>query len=125
MSTSERDSERAGGSSQPIPGHVTNHPSIQPAPGQSAAPQRKPHRLSVLFRGLRRWLASKIVQDVPEDSALCEFDCERGQCTHQEWATCDRRINKAAGELWPAAPTPPSQPPPPTADSPSRPSENI
>ena len=32
---------------------------------------------------------------------LCEYDCRRQQCTDEEWESCERRIQKAAGELWP------------------------
>jgi len=48
-----------------------------------------------------RWLKAQVVQDVPEADALCAYDCRKQQCNEEEWATCDRRINKAAGELWP------------------------
>jgi hypothetical protein len=48
-----------------------------------------------------RWLKQQ-VQDVPDELALCEFDCRRAQCTSDEWATCERRINRAAGELLPS-----------------------
>jgi hypothetical protein len=51
---------------------------------------------------LWRWVADQIVQDAPEGSELCAFDCKKGQCTHQEWETCQRRLHKAAGELMPA-----------------------
>jgi len=59
------------------------------------------------IRGIWRWLRNQIVQDVPEDSALCEFDCRKGQCTTEEWEGCDRRLNKAAGELMPSPKKPP------------------
>ncbi len=49
-----------------------------------------------------RWFQRQIVQSVPEDTALCEFDCRKQQCTMGEWESCDRRIRKAAGELMPA-----------------------
>ncbi|MFZ0950014.1 MAG: hypothetical protein WAN19_17900 [Candidatus Sulfotelmatobacter sp.] len=57
------------------------------------------------FQTVRRkvwqWLKGQIAQDVPEEDALCEYDCRKQQCTEEEWATCERRIHKAAGELWP------------------------
>jgi hypothetical protein len=49
-----------------------------------------------------RWVGGQVVHDVPEDSALCVFDCRKGQCTLGEWEACDRRLHKAAGELMPA-----------------------
>jgi hypothetical protein len=50
---------------------------------------------------LSRWVADHIVQDVPQDIALCALDCKKEQCTLGEWATCDRRLRSAAGELMP------------------------
>lgn len=44
---------------------------------------------------------SEVVRDVPEDIALCEFDCRRMRCTIGQWATCERRLQKCAGELKP------------------------
>ncbi len=49
-----------------------------------------------------RWLRNQIVQEVTEDSAICEFDGRKGQCTMEEWESCERRLNKAAGELMPS-----------------------
>ena len=39
-----------------------------------------------------RWLLNAIVQDVPDEIASCEFDCRKGQCRHEEWSTCTRRL---------------------------------
>jgi hypothetical protein len=70
--------------------------------------RRRGRKLSIYFetiQTLRRrfwqWLKNQIAQDVPEADGLCEYDCRKQQCTEEEWATCERRINKAAGELWP------------------------
>ena len=49
-----------------------------------------------------RWVKDQIIQDVPEDIGLCEFDCSKGQCTLEEWESCEKRQCKAAGELMPA-----------------------
>lgn len=51
---------------------------------------------------LWRWVADQVVQDAPDGSALCAFDCKKGQCTQEEWAACQRRLHNAAGELMPA-----------------------
>ncbi len=53
---------------------------------------------------LWRRLNDQIVGDVPEEIALCEYDCRKQQCTTDEWATCDRRLRRAAGELMPLRP---------------------
>jgi hypothetical protein len=55
---------------------------------------------SLLFRS-RQWLKRQIIREVPEDSELCEFDCRKQQCAMGEWATCDRRLRRADGELMP------------------------
>ena len=47
---------------------------------------------------LWRWIKNRIVQDVPEEVALCEFECHKQQCTEREWQTCARRIAGAAGD---------------------------
>ncbi len=54
-----------------------------------------------LFRRLRRWVTNQVIQEVPGDIALCEFDRRKQQCTIKEWATCERRISGASGELKP------------------------
>jgi len=41
-------------------------------------------------------LKSLLIADVPEDLAICEFDCRKNQCTYGEWATCHRRIDLQA-----------------------------
>jgi hypothetical protein len=53
------------------------------------------------FKRLWRWVKDQIVQDVPKDNALCEFDCRKEHCTLGEWETCERRLDKAAGEIMP------------------------
>jgi len=53
-------------------------------------------------------LKKQVADDVPGDIAICEFDCRKEQCLYEEWATCERRLSKASGEL-----KPPSSPPAP------------
>jgi hypothetical protein len=58
-----------------------------------------------------RWFKDQIVREVPPEDALCEFDCRKPQCTADQWASCERRLSHAAGELMPeqqGAPKPPS-----------------
>jgi hypothetical protein len=61
------------------------------------------------IRDSQRWLWHRLkghrVAGVPEEIALCEFDCRKGQCVENEWESCERLISKAAGELMPGAPT--------------------
>jgi hypothetical protein len=55
-----------------------------------------------LLRKIWDWVAGQFVGDVPEDNALCEFDCRKPQCNEGEWENCTRRLQRAAGELMPA-----------------------
>lgn len=66
--------------------------------------------IQTLHKRLWQWMKDQIAQDVPAAHGLCEYDCRKQQCTEEEWATCERRIGRAAGELWPErkpTPTPP------------------
>jgi hypothetical protein len=55
--------------------------------------------------GIRRrvwlWLSSQVVGKVPDEDSLCEYDCRKQECAQDEWAQCERRLNKATGELRP------------------------
>jgi hypothetical protein len=55
-----------------------------------------------LLRKIWDWIAGQFIRDVPQDNALCEFDCRKPQCHQGEWETCTRRLQRAAGELMPA-----------------------
>lgn len=69
--------------------------------------------IQTLHKKFWQWVKNQIAQDVPASGALCEYDCRKPQCTEEEWATCERRIQRAAGELWPEtkpAPTSPRSP---------------
>ena len=57
-----------------------------------------------------QWVANQFVQDVPTESALCEYDCRKGQCCSGEWEVCERRLHKAAGELMPVHQDPGREP---------------
>jgi hypothetical protein len=51
------------------------------------------------FQRLWQGIKNQLIQAVPEKDAVCEFDCGKGNCTVGEWKTCERRIQKTAGEL--------------------------
>jgi hypothetical protein len=51
---------------------------------------------------LWQWIKDEIVQDVPEEIALCEFDCNKAQCTQEQWLACSRRLAHAARKATPA-----------------------
>ena len=55
---------------------------------------RNPNRFG---RKANRWLKDQIVQDVPQDIALCEFECRKGQCLMGEWESCERRLERLEG----------------------------
>jgi hypothetical protein len=38
-----------------------------------------------------RRLMRQLIADVPEEIAVCEFDCRECRCTLVEWAVCEKR----------------------------------
>ena len=52
-----------------------------------------------LFRRGWRFLMDGLIQSVPEEDALCEFDCRKRQCALDEWSTCERRLQAVAAQL--------------------------
>jgi hypothetical protein len=53
------------------------------------------------FRQLWQIVKRQIVDDAPEETAICQFDCRKAQCMRAEWDACERRIRKGAGDLFP------------------------
>jgi hypothetical protein len=41
---------------------------------------------------LSKRLIQAIVQPVPDDLALCEFECSKTECSAEEWKHCKRRL---------------------------------
>jgi len=41
-------------------------------------------------RGWGRWLAEHLVQNVPEESAVCEFECQDARCNNAKLAICPK-----------------------------------
>jgi hypothetical protein len=70
----------------------------------------KPEPTSGFFARALRWLKDQIVREVPPEDALCEFDCRKAQCLYGEWAACERRLTRAAGEFMPNTPRTPKTP---------------
>jgi len=54
-----------------------------------------------LLQNISDWVQGQFVRKVPEEVALCEFDCRKPQCKEGEWDACARRMQRAAGELMP------------------------
>lgn len=54
-----------------------------------------------LWNSCFRWFSGHLLGEVPDDIPLCAFDCKRAPGPEEEWATCERRIHRAAGELLP------------------------
>jgi len=46
-----------------------------------------------LSHRVKRWLQNQLIQDVPDDIAVCEHDCRKPQCSMGEWETCERRLS--------------------------------
>jgi hypothetical protein len=57
--------------------------------------------IQTLHKKFWQWMKDQIVRDVPASDELCEYDCRKQLCTEEEWATCERRIQRAIGELRP------------------------
>jgi hypothetical protein len=53
-----------------------------------------------------RWFSGHLLGEGHDDIALGAFDCKRTPGPEEEWATCERRINRAAGELMPEPSSP-------------------
>lgn len=49
------------------------------------------------FWRLWNWFRKGLIHDVPEDIAVCEFDCHKPQCRHGEWETCENRLLGLSG----------------------------
>ena len=39
-----------------------------------------------------RFLVNHLIQDVPEEIAVCEFDCRETDCSMERWISCERRL---------------------------------
>ena len=48
---------------------------------------------------LCHWLKAQWVTEVPEELAICEFECPKNQCSWDEWAQCVRRLSNTREEL--------------------------
>jgi hypothetical protein len=44
-----------------------------------------------MFSAFLQWLL-KFVPEVPEEIAVCEFDCRKTECLMGHWAQCERRL---------------------------------
>lgn len=55
----------------------------------------------MVMRRVGEWVLGHVIQDVPEDVGLCEFDCRRADCLPGELEACERRQCRAKGELMP------------------------
>lgn len=58
--------------------------------------------MSMATKSVRRlwtWLKAQYVAEVPEDIAVCEFDCRKTQCFYKQWTSCERRLSRSAAAL--------------------------
>jgi hypothetical protein len=55
------------------------------------------------FERLWQRIKGEVVQTVPEEIAVCEFDCRKLSCSVEQWRTCKRRVREAESKLTPAA----------------------
>jgi hypothetical protein len=45
-----------------------------------------------MFGKLIKWFKFSVAS-VPEDIAICEFDCDEQECRLQDWEHCERRLH--------------------------------
>ena len=45
------------------------------------------------------WLKAQWVAEVPDDLAICEFECRKSQCSSDDWAQCLLRVSNTRKEL--------------------------
>ena len=51
------------------------------------------------FRRLKQWIHSQWtqeIQEIPEEIAICEFDCRKWECREGIFETCKRRFRTAS-----------------------------
>ena len=41
---------------------------------------------------LRQWFKTRLIQEVPEEIAACEFECRKTECREGDWETCEKRL---------------------------------
>jgi len=56
------------------------------------------------FTRLWQWFKDQLIREVPEDLALCEFECPKAQCAEGEWDNCQRRLAHASGGMMSGTP---------------------
>ena len=49
-----------------------------------------------IFHRLWQRFSNKVIQDVPDDIQLCEFECRKLQCAMGDWEKCERRLRSLA-----------------------------
>jgi hypothetical protein len=52
------------------------------------------------FGKVSRWLADHLVQNVPEEVSVCEYDCQESHCNIAKWAICEKRRQQPAGRCF-------------------------
>jgi hypothetical protein len=46
------------------------------------------------IRQLWERIKSQIIQDVPTENAVCEYDCDKLECSDEKWTDCENRLRK-------------------------------
>lgn len=44
---------------------------------------------------LRRWFSDHLIQNVPEEVSICEYECQEPDCHIAKWALCEKRTTHA------------------------------
>ena len=48
---------------------------------------------------VQRWFADHIVQNVPEEVSICEYECLEPDCHIAKWALCEKRLSQPENAL--------------------------
>jgi hypothetical protein len=52
------------------------------------------------FGRVQRWLADHIIQNVPEEVSVCEYECQEPDCHIAKWAMCEKRATRPEKALF-------------------------
>lgn len=44
------------------------------------------------IKSLKERILAHIVSEIPDELALCEFDCLKQDCTEDDWGHCEKRL---------------------------------
>ncbi len=46
--------------------------------------------ITATIRGIGEWFTGHLVQNVPEELSVCEYECDEPSCHIGKWALCEK-----------------------------------